>query len=47
MTANGVSSLCIARLMLYPNRTYPSPFDPVKEDDDKLRRCERESERFR
>ncbi|HET6327493.1 MAG TPA: HEAT repeat domain-containing protein [Planctomycetaceae bacterium] len=33
MTANGVSSLCIARLMLYPNRTYPPPFDAVKKDD--------------
>ncbi len=35
MTANGVASLCIARLMLYPNRSYPPVFAPVKEDDDK------------
>lgn len=35
MTVNGVSSLCVARLMLYPNQTYPNPFDEVKEDDGK------------
>ena len=35
MTVNGVASLCMARLMLYPNRTYPPPFAPEKEDDDK------------
>jgi hypothetical protein len=34
MTVNGVASLCVARMMLYPNRRYPSPFDPVKEDGD-------------
>jgi hypothetical protein len=32
MTVNGVSSLCVARLMLYPNQTYPNPFDDVKDD---------------
>lgn len=26
MTVNGVASLCVARLMLYPDREYPSPF---------------------
>ncbi len=26
MTANGVASLCITRMMLYPNRRFPSPF---------------------
>jgi len=34
MTVNGVASLCVARMMLYPNRRYPSPFDPLKEEDD-------------
>jgi hypothetical protein len=35
MTVNGVASLCIARLMLYPNRSYPSALAPVNKDDDK------------
>jgi hypothetical protein len=34
MTVNGVSSLCVARIMLYPNRSYPSPFEAVKEEDE-------------
>jgi hypothetical protein len=35
MTVNGVASLCVARLMLYPNRKYPPAFDDVKEEDTK------------
>jgi hypothetical protein len=44
MTVNGVASLCIARMMLYPNRSYPSPFAPAKEDegsDDSKKRAKR------
>ncbi len=33
MTVNGVASLCVARMMLYPNRDYPSPFAQVPEDE--------------
>jgi len=29
MTVNGTTSLCIARMMLYPGQEYPSPFLPV------------------
>jgi len=34
MTVNGVASLCMARMMLYPDRKFPSPFADVNEDDD-------------
>jgi hypothetical protein len=34
MTANGVASLCMARMMLYPNTKFPNAFADVNEDDD-------------
>jgi hypothetical protein len=34
MTVNGVASLCMARLALYPNSKYPNPFASVNEEDD-------------
>jgi len=33
MTVNGVASLCVARMMLYPDRAYPSPFAPVPDEE--------------
>src|SRR5580704_15595490 len=44
MTVNGVASLCVARMMLYPNRRYPSPFDSLKEDEDQSDRKSNTSE---
>jgi hypothetical protein len=35
MTVNGVASLCIARSMLFPKRSFPPAFDDVKEVDAK------------
>jgi hypothetical protein len=32
MTVNGVASLCIVRLMLYPGQSYPPAFAPVSDD---------------
>ncbi len=32
MTVNGVASLCVARMMLYPDREYPSPFAAVPDE---------------
>jgi hypothetical protein len=34
MTVNGVASLCICRLMLYPNREFASPFAEAKPEAD-------------
>jgi hypothetical protein len=35
MTVNGVASLCIARMMLFPNRSFPPVFDDVKDEGTK------------
>jgi hypothetical protein len=43
MTVNGVASLCICRLMLYPNREFASPFAAARPEADAEPAAEKET----